>query len=172
MRLEISSLAKVTRLGVIAFTVGGFLAACESTVVSRASQHRTSIDASSRQLPLAALIDSLRHVQAIVADEPSGAWSVTGADGLYSSIVRYDSSALKPLATCIADTALASATYKGNRVRVGLMCYSALRLLAYSEGGGVDGWPGSVLPDFTPQKLAAASTAWLEALRRGEYKLD
>lgn len=103
---------------------------------------------------------------------PAMAWHVEGADGLLGAFPQFGDSAVRPLVACLADTTPARATYEGVPVRKGLMCYAALQMVAYSEGGDSEAWAGAVLPKTTPEGLIEAAKAWQDAVSSGRYKLN
>ena len=121
---------------------------------------------------LSSLLDSLRQVTAVVTDDPSGAWSVGGAEPLLRTIGTFGDTAVAPLAGCIGDTTQVRATYKGKPVRMGLMCFAALQMVAYAEVDDSGNWPGALLPEDGAKRLVAAQAAWQDVVRRRVYRLN
>jgi hypothetical protein len=129
-------------------------------------------DISIARSTLPALIDSLSRVQGTVVESSSGAWHIAGIDGLLRSFPQFGDSAVRPLAQCIADTSFARVTLRGTPVRVGLVCFAALQMVAYSEIDMSGNWPGAVLPSATAEDLIKASKAWQDAAEHRDYKLN
>lgn len=80
---------------------------------------------------------------------------------------------LPALVACIDDARPARATLGGRPVSLGVVCYAALRLMAYVEAPaeGGEGWPGHIGPLATPDERRAAREAWESALAEGRYVL-
>jgi hypothetical protein len=147
-------------------------AGCGGSAKDSPAPPTTQSATASARSDLRTLIDSLGRVQATVIVTPSQAWHVEGVDGLLGSFPQFGDSAVRPLVACLADTSSAQATYNDIPVRKGLMCYAALQMVAYSEGGESESWAGAVLPTTTPQGLIEAAKAWQEVVSRGGYKLN
>lgn len=75
---------------------------------------------------------------------------------------------LAELAACIDDPRPGRATLDGKAVSLGVMCYQALRLLAYVEQPD---WPGHIGPLATPAERRTARAAWQAVLGEGAYVL-
>ena len=71
---------------------------------------------------------------------------------------------LATLVACIDDPRPARALLNGEPVRLGVLCYQALRLVAYVEAPD---WPGHVGPLATAADRQAARKAWEAALAEG-----
>src|SRR3546814_15058636 len=68
------------------------------------------------------------------------------------------------LVACIDDPRPARATLDGAPVTLGVVCYQALRLVAYVEATG---WPGHIGPLASPAARRAAKRAWQAVLAEG-----
>ncbi|MGF1631765.1 MAG: hypothetical protein ACFCUT_20000 [Kiloniellaceae bacterium] len=75
---------------------------------------------------------------------------------------------LPALVDCIDDPRPARATLDARSVSLGVVCYQALRLVAYVEQAD---WPGHVGPTATPAERSAAKRAWQTAFAEGRYIL-
>ena len=75
---------------------------------------------------------------------------------------------LATLIACIDDPRRARALLDGAPVPLGVLCYQALRLVAYVEA---ENWPGHVAPNATPAERRAAREAWEAALAEGRTVL-
>jgi hypothetical protein len=80
------------------------------------------------------------------------------------------------LVECMDRTELSEATSLGVPVSRGMMCYQALRWIAYYEAvdehGELTGeWVGHVELNATPAEMKAAQDAWREVVRKHSYSL-
>ena len=86
-------------------------------------------------------------------------------------------SVVRRLVDCLDRTGSASATWHGQRLSQGMLCYAVLRSIAYyeatEESGGLNGkWDGYVLIDATPAELIVAQQAWRRVVDDGSYVLS
>src|SRR3546814_19245300 len=72
------------------------------------------------------------------------------------------------LVACIDDPRPARATLDGAPVTLGVVCYQALRLVAYVEAPG---WPGHLAPLASPAHRSPAKPAWQAVLAAGRSAL-
>lgn len=125
--------------------------------------------------PLAALVDSLARLPGDFSSWEQGRWEFNGDAQVLSAFDRYADTAVVRLVACLDRTELAKATARGRPVPIGVMCYWALRRLAYYEWQGNPGfpdkWPGEINPTATASDLRAAKEAWLRVVREGKYSL-
>jgi hypothetical protein len=129
---------------------------------------------------LARLIHSLASLRGRFSRTGIGfAWEFEGDMHLFHAIADFGDSAVARLVSCLTDTTKAVATVEGRTVLVGVMCYEALRRVAYFEWDPDDyrdapshRWPGSMDPTADPQQLRTAHDAWAEIVRRGLYILS
>jgi hypothetical protein len=124
---------------------------------------------------LAALIDSLARIPGSFTSWDAGRWEFTGSSGVLSSFDQFSDRAVIALVDCLDRSQPSQATARGRTVPHGVMCYWALRRLAYVENEGDpesrDTWPGQLEPTASAQQLAAAKEAWLRAVRDHRYHL-
>jgi len=95
-------------------------------------------------------------------------WHIDRAEFLFSDrpglgalLEPVDDKKLAALIACIDDPRPARATLDDEPVTLGVMCYQALRQLAYVEE---DNWPGHIDPLTMPADRTAAKQAWQAAL--------
>jgi len=122
-------------------------------------------------LPRAATAGSLED--SLMAFEGRFTWNTARGEHVFSDLPALGAlldpageEQLRVLVACIDDPRPARATLDGQPVSLGVMCYRALRLIAYVE---LPQWPGHIGPLATPAQRKAAREAWQEALRRGTY---
>lgn len=89
--------------------------------------------------------------------------------GLFELLSPMPESDLPILVACIDDPRPARATLDGAPVTLGVVCYQALRLVAYVEATG---WPGHIGPLASPAARSAAKRAWQAVLAEGRYVLS
>jgi hypothetical protein len=109
-------------------------------------------------------------------------WQFTGDNAVFTAIDALTDSgaivdtAVARLASCLGRTELAATTLKSRPVPVGVVCYAALRRLAYHEeddstGGLTPYWPGDLEdPAVTISELRAAYDAWARVVRDRSYR--
>lgn len=101
-------------------------------------------------------------------DAARGEHDFSDRPGLAALLGAAPEQRLPELAACIDDPRPARATLDGKAVSLGVMCYQALRLLAYVEQPD---WPGHIGPLATPAERRAARAAWQAVLEEGAYVL-
>jgi hypothetical protein len=117
----------------------------------------------------APLDDALQHFEGSFRwDAPQRAHVFSNRPGLAALLEPSPEQRLAALAACIDDPRPARATLDGKAVSLGVMCYQALRLLAYVEKPD---WPGHIGPLATPAERRAARAAWQAVLDDGAYAL-
>jgi hypothetical protein len=120
------------------------------------------------------LIDSLGRVSGQFEQEQSGQWGFASGVALFEAIGTFGDSAVSRLVACIDDLTPAAALLRNRPVARGVMCYQALRHVAYAEPEGSDTgeWPGVVSPTATANQLRAAKRAWTDIVRARSYRFN
>lgn len=121
---------------------------------------------------LSALLDSLRNIELKVVDRPTGSWAIEDGMALFGEFVKHRDSAVVTLVECIGDTTVSRSTYRGSPVMFGFMCYSALKMVAYTEVDDSGDWAGSIMPGADARRLRAGQEAWRAVLAQGRYRLN
>ena len=154
------------------------LAACAATQSSNDQRARSESVASAGRV---SRFDVMIRRLATLEGEFTSDWDFSGDKTILRSIGALSDSgavadtAVRYLAECIGRTEPAHATFRGRAIPLGVVCYAALRHLAYHEEADSTGhltpyWPGFIdNPGVTPGQLAAARRAWLKAAREGLY---
>lgn len=126
-------------------------------------------------VPLQALLGSLARLPGDFTAWDQGPWEFTGDAQLLRAFDDHGDSAVVRLVECLDRSEPARATAKGKSVPVGVMCYWALRRLAYFEWhedpAYADGWPGEIEPTASLEALRAAKQAWAAVVREKRYRL-
>jgi hypothetical protein len=130
--------------------------------------------------PLAALVSKLATLSGTFEKGPLRSWEFDDGTDIFDAISSHGDSAVAVLVDCLDDTARAVATADhGLPVRVGYMCYEALRRTAYYEWDPQDyeraryrRWPGVLEPSAGPKDLRAAKAAWKLVVSRRAYSLS
>jgi hypothetical protein len=121
------------------------------------------------------LVDSLARVRGDFSAWDQGRWEFTGDASVLSAFDPFADSAVVALTNCLDRDQPANATARGKPVAHGVMCFWALRRLAYYEGDSdsafEDTWPGEIEPTATLTELRAAKEAWLRIIRAKSYHL-
>lgn len=128
---------------------------------------------------LTALVDSLGRLPGDLASD-QGPWEFTGGNSIVSAFDQFSGdSVVVALVQCLDRKEPAKATARGRPVTLGVMCYWALRHLAYYEYYQYEGdpesperWAGQIDPTATPDQLRAAKEAWLKVVRERKYHLS
>ena len=112
---------------------------------------------------------------ALLALEGRFEWHAVRADFVFSDrpalaalLEPAPEAQLATLAACIDDPRPARATLEGQAVSLGVLCYQALRLVAYVETAG---WQGHIGPQAGPAERRKAREAWQAAIADGHYSL-
>jgi hypothetical protein len=148
-----------------------------STAAHSQPAPRTTAKTSLPPDSLGALIQRLRVLPgSFEARAVSEVVRFRGETTLLVAIADFGHEAVKRLVDCLDDAEPARATFRGDAVPVGAMCYEALRMTAYHEatderGDVVTGWPGYIRSP-TLDQLRAAKAAWQDVLRRRAYTLS
>ena len=120
-------------------------------------------------------MDSLARLPGNFTAWDQGPWEFTGDAQVLRAFDEYGDSAVVRLVECLDRSEPARATAKGKPVPVGVMCYWALRRLAYFEWhedpAYADGWPGEIEPTASLEALRAAKQAWAAVVREKRYRL-
>lgn len=124
---------------------------------------------------IAAPADAGELEEALLAVEGRFEWHAERQDFIFSDRPRL-AGLLEPepeqwlatLVDCIDDERQAGATLGGAPVNLGVMCYQALRLVAYVEAAD---WAGHIGPQATSAERRAAKQAWRAALDERRYVL-
>lgn len=117
----------------------------------------------------APLEDALQHFEGSFRWSPDRNEHVfSDRPGLATLLEPSPEEKLPDLVACIDDPRPARATLDGKAVSLGVVCYQALRLLAYVEKPD---WPGHIGPQATPAERRAAREAWQAVLKEGAYAL-
>ena len=124
---------------------------------------------------LEALVDSLAHVTGEFTRWESGRWEFSGDRSILGAFDRYGSRAVVQLVKCLDREEPTAARVRGRMVPHGVMCYWALRRLAYHESSTEDSaepvWPGEITPTASMDELRAAKQAWERVVAEGTYRL-
>jgi hypothetical protein len=154
------------------------LAACAATQSSNDQRARSESVASAGRT---SRFDVTIRQLATLEGEFTSDWDFSGDKTILRSVGALSDSgavadtAVTHLAACIGRTELARATFRGRAIPLGVVCYAALRQLAYHEETDETGhltpyWPGFLdTPGVTAEQLVAARRAWLKAAREGSY---
>jgi hypothetical protein len=144
-------------------------AAMRDPKANRATESRDS------EPSLDSLVAELRRTSGSFERSSDGSWSFVGPDEGFKRFDAYRDRAVAKLAACIADTSKATARVDGRDAPLGVMCYWALRRIAYYEWQTdpefKDGWPGEIQPTASAAQLRAASAAWKRVIALKRYSL-
>ena len=93
---------------------------------------------------------------------------------LFLEIAAFGEDAVRPLVECFADDRSTPTTYRGEYLRLGHLCMTAFRYVAYHEAvdeyGDIDGaWIGSVGLTASVAELRQAGAAWRAVIDAGQY---
>lgn len=121
-----------------------------------------------------ALHESLLRIEgAFVWNAARQGYLFSDRPGLAALLSPSPEASLPALVACLDDPRPARATLDGRAVTLGVVCYQALRLVAYVEAPDVRGeaWPGHIGPLAAPDERLVARRAWEAALAEGRYLL-
>ena len=120
-------------------------------------------------LPAASLEDALLTYDGrFVWDAARQEFVFSDRPGLATLLGPAPDAHLATLVACIDDPRPARALLDGATVALGVLCYQALRLIAYVEAPD---WPGHVDPRAAAAERQAARRAWEAALAEGRAVL-
>jgi hypothetical protein len=164
----------------VTMAVIGFLfAACKRSSQQDPSRRHTVEPAPVAQtgdsITLRTLVDSLVRLPGDFLTWNQGRWEFTGDGNVLMAFESFGDKAVIALANCLDKGTPAKATARGRTVLEGVMCYWALRHLAYYEGDldpeSPRNWAGEIEPIATAPELSAAKEAWLTIIREHKYHL-
>jgi hypothetical protein len=121
------------------------------------------------------LVDSLRLLRGTFSQDSSGVWSFDGRLDAFRAFDPFGDQAVIRLTECLDDLSPSVAVAHGKQVPLGIVCYWALRRIAYvewnSELESSRGWQGEIDPSSSPEQLRAAKAAWRRAVQQRRYSL-
>lgn len=129
-----------------------------------------------RQDTLSSLIDQLRTMQGSFRPVGGGAWEFSGNRRDLDAFQHFGDRAVEKLVACLDRTDRTNTLVQGRLVPLGVLCFEALRYMAYHEAvdslGDMDAdWEGAILPTASFHDLRRARQAWDEVLRTHSHFL-
>jgi hypothetical protein len=122
---------------------------------------------------LSALIQQLGRLRGEFGfSDMTQTWEFIGDDKTLNAFGDFADSAVGRLVECL-DAGSSTHVRVGDRqALLGVMCYTALRRVAYVENPpGGKPWAGVVSPDATIEQLRRAKLAWQEVVKKKLYRL-
>ena len=126
-------------------------------------------------LQLDSLVSALKRMAGKLTTDGKDSWVLQGSAKLLAALAAHRDSAVVSLVACLGDEAPSRTTAALEPVPVGVLCYAALRRIAYYEWQVEpefkNGWPGDLRPTASIEQLRAARIAWTKVVRQKRYSL-